>query len=75
MGHNRAGDRVRARKRLHRREARRLEKVAVLAQAADTPAAEGLASKAKHLAQDVVAAVGGLVKKVVGKVKGESPPA
>ncbi|MBL8792707.1 MAG: hypothetical protein JNM56_02250, partial [Planctomycetia bacterium] len=62
MGHNRAGDNVKARKRRQRRDLRRLEKLA-LAHPAETHEAapvEGLASKAKHLAQDVVGAVGGL---------------
>lgn len=74
MGHNRAGDNVKARKRLHRREERRLAKLAHQQeqQVQEPPPAEGLASKAKHLAQDVVGAVGGLMRKVVEKVKGKA---
>jgi hypothetical protein len=72
MGHNRAGDNVKARKRQHRREERRLAKVAALQeQQQQEPPAEGLASKAKHLAQDVVGAVGGLMRKMVDKVTGK----
>jgi len=73
MGHNRAGDNVKARKRQHRREARRLAKVAAFQeQKQEAAPEEGLASKAKHLAHDAVAAVGGLMKKVVEKVTGKS---
>lgn len=77
MGHNRAGDNVKARKRQRRRESRRLEKLAAAHhdETHESAPAEGLASKAKHLAQDVVGAVGGLIRQVVDRVSGKGTAA
>lgn len=71
MGHNRAGDKARAKARRRKREEVRLARKAQAAEATDGAAATGggITATIKEAAHGVTEAVGGAVKSVVRKIK------
>jgi hypothetical protein len=73
MGHNRSGDKRRARlKRRYREEVRLAAKASAQAEGGATAKTGGLTSKVKKAAKGVVEKVGDLMKAAGEKIKGTS---